>query len=140
MSSLLQWKGEDVNCVVVACEVGELLVMMCVNAILFDSRTNLRGGGGVCNELWLWFITVLSSDELLCGREVRGRDGGERIAHSGDFSRDYFIDLKYLDLVVSSSSHPPSRLSVMLPSFFVTIHDYDHDCAWSLQSTTPTWD
>jgi len=133
MSSLLRWKGEDVNCVVVACEVGELLVMMYVNAVLFDSRTNLRGGGGVCNELWLWFITAFPSDEVLSGREVRGGDGGERIAHSGEFSGGYFSDFRYLDLVVSSSSHHPTMLSVMLPSFFVTIHDYGCHCAWSLQ-------
>ena len=57
--------------------------MLCADAVLFDSRTNLRGGRGVCNELWLWFITVSPSDEVLCGREVRGRGGGGRIAHNG---------------------------------------------------------
>ena len=33
--------------------------------MLFDSRTNLEEGGGLCNELWLKFITDAVSDDGL---------------------------------------------------------------------------
>jgi hypothetical protein len=53
--------------------------------VLFDSRTNLEEGGGLCNELWLKFITDAVSDDglLECMSVLEEARGGEGIYPRG---------------------------------------------------------
>jgi hypothetical protein len=60
-----------------------IIAVCCVFAVycvLFDSRTNLRGEGGVCNDLWLQLITVSLCDEVIPGMYMEKERNGQRNA------------------------------------------------------------
>ena len=140
MCSPLWWKRGRPDCAAVAPEervhvirrvCGFLSYWLC--AVRFDSRTNLRGGGGVCNELWLWFITVSPSDEFMSGMYVCGNMKGERNVHE---RRGRTISLHRFGCLsdsVSSSTISPLFSPLTILSFFVANTTTLGDCVRSLQ-------
>jgi hypothetical protein len=129
--SPLLWKRGRPDCAAVAPEERVYLIRRVCNflsywlcAVRFDSRTNLRGGGGVCNELWLWFITVSPSEEFMSGMYAWGKEKGKRNVHE---RRGGTISL--IALVFVLVSVPPSITSPALSPFddsFILCCEYNY--------------
>ena len=105
--------------------------------VLFDSRTNLGGGRGVCNDLWLQLITVSLCDGLIRRMYV----GRERENSAHERGTDYFARpsrVSQLSLALGHVSLPlityssPLCLSMLIGSFFVANTTTRHDYAESL--------
>ena len=104
---------------------------MSVQTVPFDSRTNLRGERGICNDLWLYLITVSIPTEAIRGMECKGE---------GEMGRAEFISPHRVvavprGLTTSHLIYPLSR--VMFDSFFVANTTTRDDYAESLQKSGP---
>ena len=102
--------------------------------VLFDSRTNLGGGGGVCNDLWLQLMTVSLCDGLI--RRMYVERERENSAH--ERGRAYFarpsrvsqlsLALGHVSLRVTTSHH------LLISSVFVYVDRFILRCEYNYAS------